>query len=323
MYYIIILLIIVNWHICTNIFRQKKVQASSVQLPYGNVYIYWDCKDWFKRVIFGRDIFFTTTNYSHQTCPKLIPTNLSHQTCPKLVPPNLSQTFPTELVPPNSSHQTCPSEFVPTGNRSKAPDKDHPGQLSTGQKPHNNKPPRIIEEMIGKYAVDANLFRLGSTNPNKIKSSPCFFFRILHQGLIVERLLSRWLLSGGFLSGSFWPRFQTCPTKLLTQETPSHSHIPRDPTQTRQFYIVYLKDSWTPLSISRLSIAVTLQIPEIRYVRSDRSELDLCETTIRIQNFPFSRKLWWKNCWKLPKLLRYREAHSLQAMHLLGNKVST
>ena len=41
------------------------------------------------------------------------------------------------------------------GNRSKNPDKKPPGQ-----KPHNIKPPRIIEEIIAKYAVDANLFRL-------------------------------------------------------------------------------------------------------------------------------------------------------------------
>ena len=40
----------------------------------------------------------------------------------------------------------------------------------------HNKPPRIIEEIIVKYTVDANLFRLGSTNPKKKKSSPWFFF---------------------------------------------------------------------------------------------------------------------------------------------------
>ena len=46
------------------------------------------------------------------------------------------------------------------GNRLKAPDK---------------KPPRIIEEIIAKYAVDANLFRLGSTNPIKKNQAPgCF-----------------------------------------------------------------------------------------------------------------------------------------------------
>ena len=40
-------------------------------------------------------------------------------------------------------------EFLNKGNRSKAPDK---------------KPPRIIEEIIVKYALDANLFRLGFTH---------------------------------------------------------------------------------------------------------------------------------------------------------------
>ena len=39
--------------------------------------------------------------------------------------------------------------------------------MGTGQKPPDNKPPRIIEEIIAKYAVDANLFRLESTNPKK------------------------------------------------------------------------------------------------------------------------------------------------------------
>ena len=51
------------------------------------------------------------------------------------------------------------------GNRSKAPDK---------------KLPRIIEEIIAKYAVDDNLFRLGS---------PAFV-----QGLFVGRLLPRTMI---------------------------------------------------------------------------------------------------------------------------------
>ena len=42
---------------------------------------------------------------------------------------------------------------------------------------------------------------------------------------------------------------------------------------------------------------------------SEISQLDLYDETIRIQNF--SRKLCWKNCWKIPKLLRCREAHSI------------
>ena len=37
------------------------------------------------------------------------------------------------------------------------------------------------------------------------------------------------------------------------------------------------------------------------------SELDLSVETFLIQNFPFNRKLWWKNCWKWPKLLRSRK----------------
>ena len=61
-----------------------------------------------------------------------------------------------------------------SGNQSKAPDNKLPGQNSPGQKPPDNKPPRIIERIIVKYAVDANLYRLGSTNPKK-KSSPCLF----------------------------------------------------------------------------------------------------------------------------------------------------
>ena len=44
----------------------------------------------------------------------------------------------------------------------------------------------------------------------------------------------------------------------------------------------------------------------------NRSELDLSDETIRIQNFHFSKKLRWKNCWKIPKCLRCREAHSFQ-----------
>ena len=44
------------------------------------------------------------------------------------------------------------------GNRSKAPDKKPPGQ-----KPPDNKLTRINEEIIAKYAVDTNLFRLGSS----------------------------------------------------------------------------------------------------------------------------------------------------------------
>ena len=54
------------------------------------------------------------------------------------------------------------------GNRSKAPDKN---------------PSKIIEENIAKYAVDANLFRLGSTNPKKKIPSAGVWWRAkpLHQ----------------------------------------------------------------------------------------------------------------------------------------------
>ena len=36
---------------------------------------------------------------------------------------------------------------------------------------------------------------------------------------------------------------------------------------------------------------------------SDKTELDLSDGTIRIQYFRFTLELWWKNCWKLQKLL--------------------
>ena len=45
------------------------------------------------------------------------------------------------------------------GNRSKAPEKKTRTK-ATQKKPSDNKPPRIIEEIIAKYAVDVNLFRL-------------------------------------------------------------------------------------------------------------------------------------------------------------------
>ena len=64
--------------------------------------------------------------------------------------------------------------LVSGGNRSKAPDK---------------KPTRIIEEIIGKYAVDANLFRLGSTNSKKEYLAPDFFWP-LYRVLFVGGLMS-------------------------------------------------------------------------------------------------------------------------------------
>ena len=74
--------------------------------------------------------------------------------------------------------------------------------------------PRIIEEIIAKYAVDANLFWLGSTNPKNRIWPLLFFFGLLYRGLIIGRLLSgayyreaivRGLLSGGYCPGGFCP----------------------------------------------------------------------------------------------------------------------
>ena len=59
------------------------------------------------------------------------------------------------MIPWNPSEQ-----YGIKGNRSKASDKK-----PRGQKPLDNKTPKIIEEIIAKYAVDANLFPLGTTNP--------------------------------------------------------------------------------------------------------------------------------------------------------------
>ena len=46
-------------------------------------------------------------------------------------------------------------------------------------------------------------------------------------------------------------------------------------------------------------------------VEYDRYDPDLPDETIKMLNFPFSQKLWWKNCWNLPKLLRCRKASKL------------
>ena len=70
------------------------------------------------------------------------------------------------------------------GTRSKAPDKK-----PFGQKPPNNKPPTII----AKYTVDANLFRLGSTNSKKNIQSLVFCLGFYTGGL----------LSGVFCPGAF------------------------------------------------------------------------------------------------------------------------
>ena len=52
-------------------------------------------------------------------------------------------------------------------------------------------------------------------------------------------------------------------------------------------------------------------------VYSDRYELDLFDAIIIIESFHFSRKLWWKNWWKLPKLLRCGKVHSFQLSKIL------
>ena len=52
----------------------------------------------------------------------------------------------------------------------------------------SQKPLRIIEEIIAKYAVDANLFRLGSTNLRKKNPAPGYFLGFYTEGF----------LSGGF-----------------------------------------------------------------------------------------------------------------------------
>ena len=62
---------------------------------------------------------------------------------------------PTWNIPPGD---------INNGNRLKALDKKPPGKEPPGQKPPDNKPPRINKEIIEIYAVDANLFQVGSTN---------------------------------------------------------------------------------------------------------------------------------------------------------------
>ena len=49
-------------------------------------------------------------------------------------------------------------------------------------------------------------------------------------------------------------------------------------------------------------------------VYPDRSELNLSDRTMRIQHFYFSQIIWWKNCGKLPKLLRCRETHNFKTI---------
>ena len=53
---------------------------------------------------------------------------------------------------------------------------------------------------------------------------------------------------------------------------------------------------------------------------SDRFVLNLSVETIRIQNFNLSQKSWWKNCWKISKLLCYRKAHSFKTIKYIVTK---
>ena len=62
--------------------------------------------------------------------------------------------------------------------------------MVTGQKLRDNKPPRIFEEIIAKYAADAILFRLGSTNPKKK-------FQSLEDFFLFELFQSNWVSVGG------------------------------------------------------------------------------------------------------------------------------
>ena len=63
-----------------------------------------------------------------------------------------------------------------------------------GQKPPDNKPPSIIEDIIAKYAVDANLSRLRSTNPKKIHF---LFFFCFYTGDLLSGVFVRGLFVGG------------------------------------------------------------------------------------------------------------------------------
>ena len=54
----------------------------------------------------------------------------------------------------------------------------------------------------------------------------------------------------------------------------------------------------------------------VLYIYSYRSKLDISDETIRIQNFHFSPNLRWKNCWKLPKLIRSKELSNSATLSL-------
>ena len=63
----------------------------------------------------------------------------------------------------------------------------------------------IIDEIIAKYAVDANLFRLGSTNTKKKNSAPglFYFFRLLYWGLTIGGFCPGGFCLGAFCRGAF------------------------------------------------------------------------------------------------------------------------
>ena len=61
------------------------------------------------------------------------------------------------------------------------------------------------EETIAKYAVDANLFRLGSTNPKKKSSTSFFFLGLIVGGAFVRVAFVR----VAFVQGLFVGRLLT------------------------------------------------------------------------------------------------------------------
>ena len=56
----------------------------------------------------------------------------------------------------------------------------------------------------------------------------------------------------------------------------------------------------------------------INKVYSDRSEIDISDTTIRIQNFRFSRKLLWKT----DEITTFGKAHTFQTIKDIESKFS-
>ena len=82
-------------------------------------------------------------------------------------------------------------------------------------------------------------------------------------------------------------------------------------------FCLWLNISWK----SKITIFLLCEFSyEFNFVHTHLWEREYSDETIRIQNFPFSQKWWWKNCWKLPKLLRCRKAHSLQTIKDIDTK---